>query len=100
MRLLSDYLQVRHAPEIEQVRPGPVAVLAPDAEQRHPMIDLGGLEQALSGHRAPPCLPALQHLDVFRRLAPELPCGDAGRVPRRPLRRLAVGPEVPMPAEA
>src|SRR3954465_4534713 len=100
MRLVSDHLQVRHAPEVEQVRPRPVTVLAPDPEQRHAVVDLRRLEQPLASDRAAPSLPPLQRLEVFGRLAPELPSGYAGGMPGRPLGRRAVGPEVPMPAEA
>src|SRR5918993_3157398 len=40
-----DHLQVGGAPEGEELRPRPVAVLAPDPEEGRHVVDLGALEE-------------------------------------------------------
>ena len=52
-----DHLQIGQAPERQQRRPVHVAMLAPDPEQRHAMIDFRGLPQPRAGLGAAP-LPA------------------------------------------
>ena len=94
-----DHLKVGHAPIRQQLRPRRVAPLAPDAKQRHAVVDLGGLPQPPAGLRAAPRLQAPQHPVVVARRVPEPPRHHAGGVPRRPAVRPGV-PQVAMPAEA
>src|SRR6266540_5230817 len=54
MNVAIDDLQIGKSPECEQRRPGTVALLAPDPEQRHAMVDLSGLPQPLAGAGATP----------------------------------------------
>src|SRR5207302_8791438 len=86
--------------ERQQLRPGERAVIAPNREQRHAVIDLGVLEQALAGE---PAAAALQRLEVAQMLArgrPQVPGGNAAAVPARGLVGPAVAPQVAVPAEA
>src|SRR5262249_48482114 len=93
-----DPLQVGQAPIAEQRRPRLVATLAPDLEQRHAMIYLGGLPQPAAALGAAVKLHALEELDVIARRVPELPRHHAGGVPLRLAVRTRV-PQVDMPAE-
>src|SRR5262245_59597659 len=86
-----DHLEVRHAPETEELRPRQLAVLAPDPEQRHAVVDLGSLEQAFAALPAAPLLQAPQQAHVIARRAPEIPGDDARGVPRG----VTVGPRAP-----
>src|SRR5688500_4546986 len=94
-----DDLQVRGAPEAEQLRPRPLAVLAPDAEQGRTMIDLGALEQPRAGLAAAPLLPAPQQTVVVARSGPELPRRNAAGMPGGLAVDVPVTPEVAVPSE-
>src|SRR5712691_8860218 len=99
MNVPIDDLQIGKSPEREQCRPGTLALLAPDPEQRHAMVDLGGLPQPLAGGGAAPRLQPLDHPVETARRIPQLPRHHAGGVPAG----IGVGsalPEVDVPAEA
>jgi hypothetical protein len=68
MGIAIDDLQVRHAPVAEQRRPRHVAVLAPHAEQRHAVVDLGGLPQPPTGLGAAALLQARRCVESGGRL--------------------------------
>src|SRR5215470_233681 len=73
-------------------------MLAPDAEQRHAMIDLCGLPQAPAGLGAAPLLQPLEDARIVARRRPKIPGHHAGGVPRG----VAVGaaiPQVHVPTE-
>src|SRR5262249_46350614 len=94
-----DDLEIGQAPERQQGRPRRIAMLAPDPEQRDPMVDLGAPQQAPPRLRAAADLQALEHADLVAWRIPELPCDDARRVPRC----VGIGsgiPQVAMPAKA
>src|SRR5438067_9001092 len=98
VRLAIDDLEVRHAPESEQLRPRSVPVLLPYPKQRDAMVDLRALMQALAGLSAAPFLEAFEQSDVIARRVPEFPCGYADGVPLR-IPVATFTPEVDMPAE-
>ena len=99
VRVAVDHLQVGKAPEAEQHGPGRVAVLAPHPEQRHAVIDLGGLPQPLTALRAAPRLDALEDARMIARRVPQPPRHHAGGVPFGIAVRSAI-PQVDVPAEA
>jgi len=99
MHVAVDHLKVGHAPIRQQRGPRGVAHFAPDAEQRHPVVDLGGLPQPPAGLRATPRLQAPEQPALIGRRAPQPPRHHAGGVPHRPLVRPGV-PQVAVPAEA
>src|SRR5258707_9465565 len=74
-------------------------MLAPDAKERHAVIDFRGLPQALSGFGAAPRLQSLEQAHLVARCVPELPGRDAGGVPGSVAVRPSV-PQVDVPAEA
>jgi hypothetical protein len=65
-----DHLQIGNAPISEQARPAALAMLAPHSVERHAMIDLGGLAQALAGCGAAMRLHALEQWREIARRAP------------------------------
>src|SRR5262249_42905299 len=48
MRVAVDDLEVGQAEEAEKLGPWPLAMIAPDLEERHAMIDLGGTQEPLA----------------------------------------------------
>jgi hypothetical protein len=94
-----DHLEIGRAPKGEKLRPGFLAMLGPDREKRHVMIDLGGFEQPTSGRQAFMPLSDLQRPQVISRRVPKLPGDDAACVPRRILVRLVVAPKIAVPSE-
>src|SRR5580704_14236748 len=84
-----DHLQVRQAPKSEQRRPRRVAMLAPHLEQRHMVVDLGGLPQPAAALGAAPRLQAAQQRRFAAWRVPELPGDPAGAVPGGVLVRAA-----------
>jgi hypothetical protein len=99
MSIAIDDLQVRHAPEAEQRRPWGVAVLTPHPEQRHAVIDLGGLPQPSAGLGAAAPLDALEDARMVARRRPQVPGDHAGGVPYGILVGAAI-PQVDVPAES
>src|SRR5215208_2369856 len=93
-----DDLEVRRAPEAEEVGPGQVAVLARNLEERDAVVDLGAAQEPPSGRAATTSLQALQEAGLIARRVPELPGRDTGRVPL-PAARAAGARNVAMPAE-
>src|SRR5215211_9240039 len=81
MGVTVDDLQVRRAPEAEEVGPGQVAVLARNLEERDTVVDLGAAQEPPSGRPATASLQALQKAGLIARRVPELPGRDTGRVP-------------------
>ncbi len=73
-------------------------MLAPHLEQRHAVVDLGGLPQAPAAFAAAPRLQAAQQRRFAARRVPELPGDHAGAVPGGILVR-AAAPQIDMPAE-
>lgn len=93
-----DDLEVRQTPIVEQVRPGCIPILIPDAEERYSMIHFGIFPEAAARFAAATRLKSPQQWRLFAWRTPELPRNNAGAMPRRPL----VGPFVPqidVPAE-
>src|SRR4051812_42925576 len=74
-----DDLQVRRAPEAEEVGPGEVPMLARNLEERDAVVDLGAAQEPPSGRPATASLQALQEAGLIARRVPELPCRDARR---------------------
>src|SRR3569623_3596323 len=98
MRVAVDHLQVRQAPEVEQLRPAEIAMLPPHAEQRNAVIDFGSLPQPRAAGGTATLLQLPEQLGVVARCVPELPGDDAGGVPNG----VIVGPLAPqvfVPAE-
>src|SRR5262245_50549692 len=74
-------------------------MIAPNAKQRHPMVNLGTLPEPAAGFCTAPSLQPAKQLGVVARCIPQLPRRDAGRVPARiPVR--SATPQVFVPAEA
>src|SRR5215470_5963087 len=73
-------------------------MLAPDAEQRHAMIDLCGLPQTPAGLSAAPLLQPLEDARMVAGRRPEIPGNHAGGVPGGIAVRAAV-PQVHVPTE-
>src|SRR5260370_25160597 len=73
-------------------------MLAPYAEQRHAVIDLCGLPQALAGLGAAPLLQPLEDARIVARRRPKIPGNHAGGVPRGVPVRAAI-PQVHVPTE-
>src|SRR5215510_2321437 len=96
--LAVDHLQVWQAPVIQKLRPRQVALLLEHLEQRHAMIDFGGLQEPFAALAAAPLLQAAKQPHMVARRAPEVPGGDAGRVPLGFVVWPGV-PEIDMPAE-
>ncbi len=94
-----DDLQVGHAPEVEQLGPRALAMVAPDRKQRHPVVDLGVLAEALAGQAAAALLQALEPVEMVARRGPQFPGGDAAAVPGRVFVGAAVVPQIAVPAE-
>src|SRR5215472_1022510 len=99
MGVAVDDLQIGDAPIGEQKRPGGLAMLAPHAVERHPVVDLRGLAQQLAGLAAAARLQALEHAHEIARRAPELPGDHAGGMPAR-LAVRARAPQIGVPAES
>src|ERR1700730_13519336 len=89
VRVLIDHLQIRQSPEAKQCRPVLSAVLAPNPEQRHAMVDLGGFPEPTAGCGASALLQPLEHLGVIAGGGPQPPGRDASRLPPRPPHRSA-----------
>ena len=64
------------------------------------MFNLGVPQEALAARRTTMALCALQNHDIAAWRVPELPRGDAGRMPGCPAIGAIVPPEVRMPSEA
>ena len=94
-----DHLKIGHAPIRQQLGPRRVAALAPDAKQRHAVVDLGGFPKPPAQLRAPSRLQAPEHAVVVARRVPKPPRHHAGGVPVQPCGSSAV-PQVAVPAEA
>src|SRR5260370_35394456 len=73
-------------------------MLAPYAEQRHAVIDLCGLPQALAGLSAAPLLQPLEDARIVARRCPKIPGNHAGGVPHGVSVRAAI-PQVHVPTE-
>src|SRR5215471_6261702 len=73
-------------------------MLAPYAEQRHAMVDLCGLPQALASFRAAPLLQPPQDARIVAWPGPKIPRNDACRVPEGVPIRAAI-PQIRVPAE-
>ena len=93
-----DHLQVGPAPEVEELGPRQIALLAPDLEQGRAVVHFGGLPQPRTAGGTAPVLQFPQEPGVVAGCIPQLPGDDAGGVPDG----ILVGPFVPqvdMPAE-
>src|SRR3569832_2101093 len=99
MGIAVDDLQVRQPPEIKELRPGEIAMLAPDAEQWRPVVNLGRLPQPSPGAGAAPALQLAEQLGLGVWCVPHLPGRNAGRMPHGILVRATI-PKIGMPAEA
>src|SRR5215203_7049085 len=62
-----DDLQVRRAPEAEEVGPGQIAVPARNLEERDAVVDLDAAQEPPSGRPATPSLQALQEPGLIAR---------------------------------
>jgi hypothetical protein len=98
VRQTGHHLEVRDAPVAEEARPRLPPVVAPDAEQGHPVVHVGGGRQTLVRHGATKPLKPLERsrMDMGRR--PQFPGDRTGLVPGRAAARAAVAPQVPVPA--
>jgi len=81
VRVTVDHLQVRPAPEVEELGPRQVAMLAPDSEQWRAVVNLGSLPQSSAAGRAAPALQLPQELGVVARSVPQMPRNHTGGVP-------------------
>jgi hypothetical protein len=94
-----DYLEVRRAPIVEQIRPRRFPVLAPNPKQRDAVVNFGALPQPSAALAAAPPLQSPEELGVAIRRVPKLPRDHAGAVPVR----IHIGagiPQIDMPTEA
>jgi len=65
-----DDLQVRDAPEAQKRRPRTIAIVAPDLKQGNVVIDLGTLQQPITGCETAALLKNLQVPDMIARCNP------------------------------
>src|SRR5262249_12992553 len=93
-----DHLQVGQTPITKELRPRLLAMLLEHPEQRHAVIDLGGLEEPLAALAAAPLLQSPEEAHVVAWRAPELPRDHADRMPGR-VAVWSCMPQVGMPAE-